>query len=263
MRLKTIFIFAKDRFERDLKNYLTKQNYLVAYVEPEAIYSWQFKLMQDIAGNHSGIIHAPNGVSYDLSDVIGIYFNKFNMQGLSEYEHNAWHGMFSWLAYTLPNALQNYKAMNNFNMYKIQAELLKHKISLTTATETHYAHCIDDTLFASTVKLQMAILPPKLAKMLLHTLKAHALNCGQFKLRFEAGSWFCCDFSPIPEWEDCAFPSSFLYQEIFKLLTKIKKTPWLKCNAKNDKIDTIPNEAFITPDKLPRLNSASYQPSIF
>lgn len=263
MQHKTILLFANGKFEQKLSTYIKNKRYRVALIEPATIYHWQFKLWQNASGKHSGYITSPEGKIYDLSDISGIYLNKFHMPAVSEYEYNAWHALFSWLSYTIPNTLQTYAALNNFNTYKIKQEVIRNNIKFSNKLSSHYVHCISNSVFASTKRLQMAILPPKLAKSIIAAMQSLNLNCGQFELRLEAGRWYCCDFTPITSWESCAFPTEFVYQEITNFLVRDNTGFWLRCDSyHNTKPTALTNENFIAEALLPKLANTYYKPSL-
>lgn len=257
-----LYFKNNDAFDIHFQDYLIERSVNTLIINQKEINDWQFLIEQDTNGRQSGAIISPRQNLYDLSDAIGIYIRDFKARMYTVYEHNAWHALLSWLMETIPNCTENYVASNNFNNFQMQKILKQLGIEMSNKDSSHIIHCVGNNLFASTINQQMAILPPTFARKLLQTTKLLNLNCGQYSIINDNNVWKVCSFMLRPNWEECAFPQSFIFQELHRVLTQKKPSKWQKIsNPITPKPVEKSFDLYIKPYLLPKLTAASYYPA--
>jgi len=247
-----IFFDSNNDFDNKLKISLIQQKCNLIIIQLKHINEWTFFLTQRKDSYLSGVITSPLNILYDLSSVVGMYLNcpMFN---------NAWHSLFTWFAYTIPNKLSNITSLNNINKYKVIATAEELGIKFKNTKNSHYAHCIGNHIFVSTINAKIAILPPKFARKLAEITRKLDIDQAEFELAFDQKSWFLTGFNLNPNWANCAFPEEFVFKAICIHLTSKCRTPWQKLNKK-PKLQKVKSsrENYINQKLIPEITGSIY-----
>lgn len=258
-----LFFDDGNDFDNKLKISLLQDKRRLIVINLKYLSNWKFFLRQEPNQKLHGFIACPLNKIYDLSYITGMYLNPYNFSNYfkSSYECSSWHSMFTWLAFTLPNKLCNITSLNHYSKIKIMSEISADGINIVENKETHHAHIIAGNLFASTTSLQMAILPPTIAKKLIQTLNKNQIDQGQFYLCYNKNRWHICDFSPNPKWSECAFPNEFVFQSVSKYLSQKKQSKWHRCDFTQTNIrTTFATENYISNNFIPSVTGSYYEP---
>lgn len=214
-----ILIFnSNSNTDHNFTDYLSSSNMAFINIEQHKIRDWQFRMQQNSKGQFGAVI-SPKKSIYDLSYVRGIYLLSFCFPNSCAYEFNAWHAMYTWLLDSIPCSITSIPNSKYLNTHKLRYVLKGLGLTYSERITTHYAHCIANTLFLSTANKQMAILQPQIAEKLISSLRTMGLNQGQFYLNYSNDQWSCLQLDFNPDWEQCAFPESFIYSAMLKFLS--------------------------------------------